>query len=128
MTDPYLDDNLAYNRLKRELDKYGKLYIAFDYDNTIYDYHNEGHTYTNLISILKLAKELGHILILFTANTGERLKKIEEHCVSLGITPDMINENTDIGEGIKPYYNILLDDRAGLSSAYKTLHSLLIRN
>ena len=36
-------------RLLEEYKKYGELIVAFDYDNTIFDYHNNGGDYSCVI-------------------------------------------------------------------------------
>lgn len=59
-----------------EYNKYqGKLVVAFDFDNTIFDYHNDGGDYSGVISLLKECSEEGFIMVLFTSNEDEdRLK------------------------------------------------------
>lgn len=52
------------DRLKGEYDKYGKLIVAFD--NTIYDFHNNGGDYSEVIELLKECIKLEFDLILFT--------------------------------------------------------------
>lgn len=46
-------------RLLEEYKKYGKLIVAFDYDNTIFDYHNNGGDYSCVIELLKRCARLG---------------------------------------------------------------------
>ena len=65
-----------------------------------------GDTYPKVEELLRRAKELGHILILFTGNEGVALDKIKEYCKERGYEPDLINENP-IMKTRKPYYNIL---------------------
>ena len=65
-------------------------------------------------------------------NEGATKRLLEEYkkyktCCRLGIKPDYINESPirfDCG-GFKPYFNILLDDRAGLESAYNSLKTVI---
>ena len=38
----------ATARLEEELDTYGKLVIGFDFDNTIFDFHNNGGHYSDI--------------------------------------------------------------------------------
>ncbi len=119
-------------RLLEEYRKYGKLIVAFDYDNTIFDYHNNGGDYSEVIKLLKKCTQLEFKMILFT--TEEDLAKLEEKlykCAQLGIG----NYNKEFGlfacpyankgplfpNAKKPYYNILLDDRAGLEESYEIL-------
>lgn len=46
-------------RLLEEYKKYGELIVAFDYDNTIFDYHNNGGDYSCVIELLKRCARLG---------------------------------------------------------------------
>jgi len=122
--DRYLITNNTLSRLKEELKQHKSLFIAFDFDNTVYDYHQVGDIYPLVESILKKAKQLGHKLILFTGNEGDRLIEIIDYCGSHGYSPDFVNENP-IMSTRKPYYNILLDDRAGLNESYSILKEVL---
>jgi hypothetical protein len=113
-------------RLKEEYHKYGKLIIAFDFDNTIYDYHNEGGDYSEVISLLRRCKELGFILILYTVEVDStKISSKIKWCKSIGIEPDYINESPLFKGSVKPYYNILLDDRSGLEESYKILYNTI---
>jgi len=121
--DYYLNDENVINRLTEEWNKYGKLIIAYDYDNTVYDYHKLGYTFENVISLLKRAKLIGANFIVFTCCNENKYNDIKKYLNINNIPFDKINENingVDFG-GRKVYYNILLDDRAGLSSAYNCL-------
>ncbi len=122
--DRYLITENTIKRLKEELELHGSLFIAFDFDNTVYDYHQVGDVYPLVETILKKVKQLGHKLILFTGNEGDRLTEIIDYCDSMGYSPDFINENP-IMKTRKPYYNILLDDRAGLNESYNILSEII---
>ena len=124
MKNPYLNQANVVKRLLSEWDTHGKLIIAYDFDNTVFDYHSQGHTYDEIISLLQRCKRIGAYMILFTAANDVRLPFIKEYLGRLGIPCDAINENMPGMEttGRKIYYNILLDDRAGLFSAYQALH------
>lgn len=118
-----------FDRLKRDFQKHGSLFVAFDYDNTVFDYHNKGVNYSKVITLLRACKDLGFTLILFTGNEGKQLDAALEDLKSRDIPFDLVNENP-LMKTRKPYYNILLDDRAGLSEAYTLLKRLTddIRN
>lgn len=120
MEDRYLDLNESVKRLVIDYKKHGNLFVAFDFDNTVFDYFGTGETYPKLEKLLRFLKQNGFKLILFTGNENEKLKDIVRYCTEHGYSPDFINENP-IMETRKPYYNILLDDRAGLNDAYQTL-------
>lgn len=108
-------------RLANDYDKHKNLIVAFDFDNTIYDYHNEGGDYSEVIDLLRECSDLGLTMVLFTANEDEdKLNLCKAFCKDKGIRIDYINESPVMATR-KPYYNILLDDRAGLEEAYLTL-------
>lgn len=123
------------NRLKllNEYYTHNNLIVAFDYDNTVYDYHNTGDdslfstvVKPLVIKTLKRCKKLGCTLVLYTCNNSkEKIDDMLEYCKKNGIEPDYINEtpkNIPFGhEGSKIYFNILLDDRAGILSALSDL-------
>lgn len=118
-----------YERLRKDYLTHGSLFVAFDYDNTVFDYHNQGIRYDKIISLLQTCKALGFTMILFTSNEGDQLTDVIKDLHNRNIPYDLINENPLMNTR-KPYYNILLDDRAGLSEAYKNLKRLTdeIRN
>ena len=124
MLDRYLDPEQTTNRLIKEFKQYNTLFIAFDFDNTIFDYHRTGDSYPKMIKLLQELQAVGCTLILFTANEYEQLQTCLDYCTGLGITVSYVNENP-LFNTRKPYYNILLDDRAGLDSSYLTCINLL---
>lgn len=121
---PYSVDR-CIKRLINDYEKHKNLIVAFDFDNTIYDYHNEGGNYNEVIELLQECSQLGLTMVLFTANEDEdKLTFCKSFCKDNGIRVDYINESPVMSTR-KPYYNILLDDRAGLEEAYFTLKTLV---
>ena len=118
-----------YNRLRADYIHHKSLFIAYDYDNTVFDYHNKQIDYSKIIELIRECKALGFTLILFTGNEGEALERIILDLKKRDIPYDLINENP-LMKTRKPYYNILLDDRAGLIESYNNLKRLTddIRN
>ena len=112
-----------YDRLKQDYLKHGSLFVAYDYDNTVFDYHNQGMNYDKIIALLQTCHSLGFTLIVFTGNEGEKLEEIKQDLKERQIPFDLVNENP-LMKTRKPYYNILLDDRAGLEEAYNLLKQL----
>ena len=90
MEDRYLNDEETYNRLMIEYKKYNSLYVAFDFDNTVYDYHKTGDTFPKLEELLIKCRKFNMKLILFTANEGEKLFEIINYCKERGYEPDYI--------------------------------------
>lgn len=123
--DEYLIPNSSFLRLYKEYKQYGSLVIAYDFDNTVYDFHQKGNTYWNVIVLLRQLKELGCICICFTANQDEEF--VRKYCLEKRIPLDKLNENPDFFKSTskKIYYNVLLDDRAGLQQTYQELQLLI---
>ncbi|HDR7922283.1 hypothetical protein [Bacillus paranthracis] len=122
--DLYLYEENVTERLIREWKKYGSLVVAYDFDNTVYDYHKEGHSYECVIQLLREAKKLNAYLMVYTARRDSELFFVKEYLEENNIPFDSINETPDFipfSDEKKLYYNILLDDRAGLPSAYRCL-------
>lgn len=53
MIDEYLKPNASFLRLLKEYEQYKSLVIAYDLDNTLYDFHKKGETYTMVMDLLK---------------------------------------------------------------------------
>ena len=123
---PYTKEQQV-ERLRSELAAHGSLFVAFDFDNTIFDYHNQGFDYSGIISLLRRCSEQGHKMILLTSNEDdEKMAFIRHYCQHFGIRIDYVNENPIVCKGCrKPYYNILIDDRAGLAEACEVLIEVL---
>ena len=123
---PFGDYN-CIKRLEKELNTYGNLVIGFDFDNTIFDVHNNGGNYKDIIDALKECKDLGWILCLYTAESNEEwLKWKIDYCKHFGIEPDYVNESPLLKGTKKPFFSLLLDDRAGLQSAYLILKNAMM--
>jgi hypothetical protein len=121
--DFFLNDNNCSNRLLEEYKKYGTLIVAYDYDNTVFDYYNMGNTFNQIKELLRECKKLRFHLVVFTSCTEDRFPEIIKYLGDNDIPFDSINETPDFipFKGRKVYYNILLDDRAGLKSSYDQL-------
>jgi hypothetical protein len=131
MNNYYKSDQKAIARLVEEYLKYKSLIIGFDFDCTIYDYHSEGLELDPVILLLRRASDANLIMCLHTLSLKEQdiIKKVE-HTKSLGINVHFINESPVLNNSFpenkkKPFYSILLDDRAGLSSAFTILEETL---
>lgn len=121
MADRYLHINQAVTRLCGDYIVHGGLIVALDFDNTIYDYHEIGDTYPKLIALMQWIKEKTDFkILLFTAREEQMLTDAIDYCIAHGFKPDYINDSPVLNTR-KPFYNILLDDRAGLQEAYEIL-------
>ncbi len=114
------------NRLLKTWDKKKNLVVGFDFDGTIFDTNNVGGDFSRVISLLKECSEVGMIMCLWTAELSEeRLKEKIKISEELGIKVSFVNESPLMPGTTKPYFNILLDDRAGLPYTYKVLKETL---
>jgi hypothetical protein len=125
--DYYINDTNCIRRLLLEHEKYGSIIVAYDFDNTVFDYHNKGLKFKNVIELLRECKELKFHLTVFTSCNDDRFPEIKKYLNDNNIPFDGINETPDFipFKGRKVYFNILLDDRAGLNSAYNQLKTVI---
>ena len=123
--DFYLKKENTFERLFKEYKVYNSLVVAFDFDNTVYDFHQVGLDFKDVIKLLQNLKKIGCYLIVFTSTDDEDF--VKRYCKEKEIPFDAINENPPFfkSKSRKIYYNILLDDRAGLREAYDHLEKLI---
>lgn len=123
--DFYLKKENTFERLLKEYKAYDSLVVAFDFDNTVYDFHQVGLDFKDVITLLQELKKIGCYLIIFTANEDEDF--VKSYCKKNKIPFDGINENPPFykSNSRKIYYNILLDDRAGLRETFDHLRKLI---
>lgn len=125
--DYFLEDKNCEHRLITEWENYGQLIIAVDFDNTLYDYYQKGYTFDNVINQIKELKQMGCHIIIFTSCDESRFPMIKEYLRTIDLKYDSINETPDFipFKGRKVYYNVLYDDRAGLSSVYNMMKNVI---
>lgn len=123
--DFYLNNNNSFNRLLEEYNQYKSLVIAFDFDDTVYDFHKKGRTYLAVIDLLRKLKEKNCYLIYWTGQ--ENLEFVSDYSITNNIPFDSINENPPFHKSIskKIYANVYLDDRAGLKQVFDDLNNLI---
>lgn len=124
MKDRFLVKQALYRRLMEDYEKHGYLVVAYDLDNTVKPFYDKDDTFPKLRKLLKRLKAAGHFLICFTANDTETTK---QYLIDNSIPFEVVNKNPPFFEESyrKIYYNVLLDDRAGLREAYKALKKFL---
>lgn len=123
VSDPYMDRGAVVARLVDEWKKYGSLIVAVDYDNTIYDLHGKGYAFDRVVNVIRSSKARGAKIVIFTCCGEEKYSEIRAYLDSREIPFDAINEDLlpqPFG-GRKIFYNVLLDDRAGLECAVRAL-------
>lgn len=118
------------DRLFNEWQEHGKLIIATDFDDTVFDFHKQGHAYNRVIGLLKECQELDFHIIILTGSHPDCWPMQTRYLEDRGIKVAAINSNPfplPFGNHGKPYFNLLLDDRAGLGQACITLEAVLDR-
>ena len=124
--DYYEDIINFYNRLKEEYIKYKRLIIAVDFDDTISDFHKTGKCHDHVINVIKRWNNHAYIY-LWTARNKERQREVVNFCKNNNIHFENINlgcPDVDF-DSRKPFYNVLLDDRAGLMGVVDVLERLI---
>lgn len=123
-SNPYLE------RLEEEWKQYGKIIIACDYDDTISPWKMTNTNFTRVFEILKMAKQTGAYVVIFTACKEERYNEITKYCLDNGLEIDGINTtpiDLPYGNNKKIYANIFIDDRAGLNESLNILEMAMYR-
>ncbi len=123
--DQYLNTENSSNRLIEEYDQYKSLVIAFDFDDTVHDFHKKGRFYNDVIQLLKDLKLINCYLICWTGQ--EDLEFVSEYLINNDIPFDAINENPPFHKSSskKIYANAYLDDRAGLRQVFNELEAVI---
>jgi hypothetical protein len=126
--DPYTRITMSVRRLIKEYKEHGKLIVALDFDDTVFDFHKVGSTYPRVLDLAARCSALGFYIVLFTGGDPKDYGVQKEYLARHGVIVSSVNCNPiplPFGNHGKPYYNILLDDRAGLGEACTVLESLL---
>ena len=132
IVDFYLDENNVYNRLRHEFETYGRLIIAVDFDDTLYNYHKiEGRTYDMVIDLLRKWKDHAEIIVYscIEPDGKDRMEFVKKYLKDNDIPYHKFNEQScrsPTPNSRKVYYNILLDDRAGLKECFDVLKRLYL--
>lgn len=130
--DPYFNTKLCVNRLYEVYKKHGSIIIACDFDETIFPFHSPDDKFHGVIEVLQQCSELDWDIVIFTSGLNERHDFMRQYCNESGINIRGININTrpeiNFGrDGAKIYYNILLDDKAGLGQSTQILKEVVER-
>lgn len=119
--------------LKKLLDQYykhGSLIVAYDFDDTVYPYSLDVEDLKDTVNLIKRLAICGHTVYCYTSN--EDIEKVTMYLHYNKIPYYSINEspvgndsssNSSVG---KQFYNVLLDDKAGLQETKEVLEMFLI--
>ncbi len=123
--DFYLNPSNSSTRLNDEYEKYGSIVVAYDFDDTVYDFHQKGRAYDQVINLLRELKSINCFLICWTGQ--EDIEIVKNYLSDNQIPFDTINENPPFYKSTsrKIYANAYLDDRAGLKQVFDELIDLV---
>ena len=128
--DKYLKPNSAYERLLAEYNKYKSLIVAVDFDDTLYDFHKDGGTYTQVQQLIRDLKDIGCFIIIWTGNQDTEF--VIDYLNKNDIPFDRINDEAPVSKKLlngrfprKVYANVYIDDRAGLFQVFTELTNLV---
>lgn len=128
--DRFLKPNSAYERLWAEYQKYGSLIVAVDFDDTLYDFHKQGHSYELVRQLVRDLYAANCHIIIWTGNQDTEF--VKGFLLENDIPYHSINEDSKDGMDYtggnpprKLYANVYVDDRAGLEYVYNDLRKLL---
>lgn len=110
-------------KLKKVYKTHGKIIIGLDFDNTIFPLQHENVDICDKVKKLIKECQVYSTICLYTVADNKELSYKLEILKCWGIRVDYANESPiKLGNGDKPYFNILLDDKAGLNETYKILN------
>ena len=120
--DPYFDTDRCVTRLVEQYELHKSLLVAFDFDDTIFDFHKKGFEYPKVVELLLRCQKMGFTLIMLTTTeSDEQLDMNQDYCEHLGINVRWVNKGPVMPRAVKPFFNAYLDDKAGLAQAHETL-------
>lgn len=126
-TDPFLSDYKCIERLVLDYVTHGHIIVAYDYDNTVYDYHSKGYTFEAVANLIREA--VGYAkFIVYSCSNNARHESMKTYLKENDLPFDTINEPIVLPNGTnegKIFFSILLDDRAGLRSSFIILDKAL---
>lgn len=115
-------DNVKLEKLLNAFDAHGKIIVGVDFDDTIFALDKRYTLLCAEVRALLKAVKPDAVICLYTVADNQSLQYKLELMKLWGIEPDFINESpVKLGNGVKPFFNILLDDKAGLVEAYNLL-------
>jgi hypothetical protein len=125
--DEFLKPDALYDQLLHKYKKYGRLVIACDFDRTLYDSKESGESYEMVRQLIRDLYQHNCYIIIFTGN--KNIAFMRNFLFKNNIPYNSINEDAPFVKidniGRKPYFNAIIDDRAGLICVYEALTKFL---
>ena len=111
---PNLDKNYRLQKILRNYKKFGNVVVGVDFDFTLVDAVTH-ETYQDIVEILKRGQRKEITYCVWTANDDEEY--VTSKWYEAGLCFQYYNQSPINLGSIKPHFNILLDDSAGLKEA-----------
>lgn len=124
---PFSEKHVSERLLKEYVEHDGHLVIGVDFDNTIFDTHAIGGDFSCVIEVVRECILRGMVVCLYTSSEEPEDidRKVSIFTEIFGTSPDYVNYSPLSPYASKPFFNILLDDRAGLEESWRTLYHVL---
>jgi hypothetical protein len=118
-------DNILLNQLIKAHKQHGKIIVGVDFDDTVFPFNKDEGNVKRCARVVELLKNNRDVITICLFSVADKQSLVyKEHIMDLyGIKPDYINESPIVKWGVcnKPYFNIQLDDKAGLNEALETI-------
>ena len=133
----YFDREEVIKRLLHEYQKFGKILVAYDFDDTVFN-SDDGTSNEDIVELIREIRPYSY-LIVYTAryygsddvynDIRDGAGFVVDWLKANNVPYDTINKNVvHISvEGRKVYYDAFLDDKAELKETYETLKEFLNR-
>lgn len=122
----FFDPDERVEELLRQYKKHDNIIVAVDFDDTVYDYKNSGKDFTPVHELLRRCEKLGFTIVVYTVRNKKSHSFITEFYNDINVRFEAINQQVitlddPTDETSKIYYNVFLDDKAGLMEAFLIL-------
>lgn len=121
-TNPYLSSQVRFDKMMSNYNKFGNLVIGVDFDFTLNDPITD-KTYLDIVELIKRMMKHNFKICIWTANEDREF--VEKIWNDFNLRWDFYNYSPINPSSIKPHFNILLDDSAGLNEATELVQRIM---
>lgn len=115
------------NHLYTVLQNHDKIIVGVDFDDTIFSLSSDVYIEKRCKEVRELIKRIKSfsIICLYTIADSQSLQYKLALMEEWGIFPDYVNCSPVVLSEDKPYFNVLLDDKAGIEQVIEELNKLI---